>query len=133
MTRADGEREPGKGLSVTSQGDNLIVKLDQRLLTEYRVDSGSKPIFFPLIGPTGDSYTRAFPMEAIAGEDHDHPHQRSCWFTHGKVNGIDFWSEGGKAGKIKETHHGLIVSGPVLVRLVTRNDWLRPRRQTRLQ
>jgi Family of unknown function (DUF6807) len=120
------EREPGKGLAVDSLGDNLAVKLDSKSLTEYRVDSGSKPIFFPLIGPTGDSYTRAFPMQAVPGEDHDHPHQRSCWFTHGKVNGIDFWSEGGKAGTIKESHHGLIATGPVLVRLVTQNDWLGP-------
>ena len=37
-----------------------------------------------LIGPTGDPYTRAYPMENVPGEDHDHPHQRSCWFTHGK-------------------------------------------------
>ncbi len=126
LARAKTEREPGKGLSVTAQGNNLIVKLDEKPLTEYRVDSGSKPIFFPLIGPTGDSYTRAFPMQAIPGEDDDHPHQRSCWLTHGKVNGIDFWSEGGKAGKIEETYQGLIASGPVLVRLVTRNDWLGP-------
>ena len=33
-------------------------------------------------------------MEKVAGEDHDHPHQRSFWFTHGNVNGVDFWSEG---------------------------------------
>jgi hypothetical protein len=124
LARAGDGGDSGKGLSVAAQGDNLLVKLDQKPLSEYRVDSGSKPIFFPLIGPTGDSYTRAFPMLAVAGEKSDHPHQRSCWFTYGKVNGIDFWAEGGKAGKIKETHRAIVTGGPTLVRLVTQDDWL---------
>ncbi len=127
QARTGGEGDPGKGLSVTSShGDNLIVNLDQKTLTEYRVDSGSKPIFFPLVGPTGDSYTRSFPMQAVAGEDDDHPHQRSCWFTYGKVNGIDFWAEGGKSGKIRETHRAIVTGGPTLLRLATQNDWLGP-------
>ena len=94
--------------------------LDQRPLAGYRVDSAASRSFYPLIGPTGDPYTRAFPMHMVPGEDHDHPHQRSCWFTHGKVNGIDFWSEGGKCGKIKETNASWSVEGLVLARLATR-------------
>jgi hypothetical protein len=27
----------------------------------------------------------------LAGEPHDHPHHRGLWFTHGDVNGYDFW------------------------------------------
>ncbi len=96
--------EPGKGSRLRPTATDTSSISIGKPFTEYRAASGSKPIFFPLIGPTGDSYTRAFPMEAIPGEDHDHPHQRSCWFTHGRVNGIDFWSEGAKAGNIKETH-----------------------------
>ena len=42
-------------------------------------------------------------MAILPDEDHDHPHQRSCWFTHGNVNGVDFWSEGKRFGTIKET------------------------------
>ncbi len=114
------------GVSLVPQGRNVRVEIGQRLLTEYRVDVGHKPFFFPLIGPTGDSFTRAFPMEAVAGEDHDHPHQRSCWLTHGNVNGVDFWSESPLAGTIKETDRAVIVAGPVLARLWTRNDWIAP-------
>jgi hypothetical protein len=29
--------------------------------------------------------------EGVAGEPHDHPHHESVWFSHGIVNGIDFW------------------------------------------
>jgi hypothetical protein len=120
------EESPAKGVSIREHGENLEIHLDQKSFTEYRVDSGSKPIFFPLIGPTGDPFTRAFPMVAIPGEDDDHPHQRSCWFTFGKVNGIDFWAEGEKFGKIKETHRTLVTQGPVLARLATQDDWLAP-------
>ena len=115
-----------QGVTVRPRGANLAIDLDRKPWTEYRVDAGSKPIFFPLIGPGGEPYTRAFPMEAIPGEDDDHPHQRSCWFTHGKVNGIDFWAEGAKCGKIKDTHRRIVTAGPVLLRLFTRDDWLGP-------
>ncbi len=42
-------------------------------------------------------------MEKVSGEDEDHPHQRSFWFTYGMVNGIDFWAELPGHGSIKET------------------------------
>ena len=65
-------------------------------------------------------------METVEGEDRDHPHQRSFWFTHGKVNGIDFWSEQDGHGTIKETGRTTKISGPVMGRLRTSDDWLAP-------
>lgn len=76
--------------------DGVTVHLDGELFTRYVKQSGTKPVLYPIIGPTGKSMTRAFPMERIRGERADHPHHRSLWFTHGDVNGIDFWSEFGK-------------------------------------
>ena len=111
------------GLSFETHGRNLKVKLDQQLLTEYHLGVGNKPFFFPLIGPTGESYTRTYPMSILPDEDHDHPHQRSCWFTFGNVNGVDFWSEGKRFGTIKETGRKLVVAGPVVGRLTTTNEW----------
>jgi hypothetical protein len=111
------------GLSFREKGRNLQVNLDERLLTEYRVDTGNKPYFFPLIGPTGESYTREYPLTIRADEDHDHPHQRSCWFTYGKLNGIDFWSEGKRFGTVKEQERALAVAGPVIARIKTRDEW----------
>lgn len=66
------------------------VKNDGKLVTEYHTRSGTKPILWPLIGPTGKPVTRAFPMAKVSGEQADHPHQRSFWFTYGDVNGINF-------------------------------------------
>src|SRR5262249_2406956 len=72
-----------RGIRFRNIGRNLRVDFEERLLTEYHVGDGNKPYFFPLVGPTDESYTRAYPMQMVPGEDRDHPHQRSCWFTHG--------------------------------------------------
>lgn len=37
--------------------------------------------------------TRSWPMEEAPDEEQDHPHHRSMWFSHGLVNGVDFWGE----------------------------------------
>ena len=65
-------------------------------------------------------------MEKVPGEDRDHPHQRSCWFTFGNVNGVDFWSEEKGAGTIRETERKIVVDGLVLGKLRTRDDWRAP-------
>jgi Methane oxygenase PmoA len=122
----DGDSGPATGISFRTEGSNVVVALNQRLFTEYHVDAGHKPFFFPMVGPTGDSYTRAYPMESVAGEDRDHPHQRSCWFTFGNVNGIDFWGESKESGKIRETTRQMIVAGPVIGRMRTKDEWLAP-------
>ncbi len=115
-----------EGFQMEPGGLNLSVSWHGGLIAEYHVDAGPKPFLFPVMGPTGLSYTRAFPMENRPGEDHDHPHQRSFWFTHGKVNGIDFWSEQGRHGSIRETARRCTVAGPVLARLCTSDDWIGP-------
>jgi hypothetical protein len=122
------------GVRFQPNGSNLDVMIDGLPLTTYQPMSGSKPILFPLIGPTGDAFTRSYPMMNVAGEDRDHPHQRSFWFTHGSVNRVDFWAEdppGTPAekktkGSIREQERQVIVQGPVLARLRTRNEWLAP-------
>ncbi|MGC8638428.1 MAG: PmoA family protein [Isosphaeraceae bacterium] len=118
--------DPTHGFSLEPKGARIVIRLNHDRVTEYRTDQGAKPFLFPLIGPTGASYTRTFPMARIAGEDHDHPHQRSFWFTHGKVNGVDFWSEEKGHGTIKETSRQTMVSGPLLARLRTTDDWIAP-------
>jgi hypothetical protein len=107
----------------TPQG--VTVKTDGKLFAEYLIRSGSKPILWPIVGPTGKRVTRNWPMEKdVPGEtDRDHVHQRSMWFTHGSVNGIDFWSEG--KGRIEHREFVKVEGGPQAV-IVTRNDWLSP-------
>jgi hypothetical protein len=105
--------------------EGVKVTVDGKPFTEYLIRSGSKPILWPVIGPTGKRVTRNWPMDdSVSGEtDRDHPHQRSLWFTHGSVNGIDFWSEG--KGRIEHREFVKVEPGPQGV-IVTRNDWLSP-------
>jgi hypothetical protein len=117
---------PDRGVAFVPRGKNLEITIDGKPFSVYRVDVGAKPFLFPLIGPTGDPYTRAYPMETVAGEDQDHPHQRSFWFTHGKVNGVDFWSEMKNHGTIKGTSRSISTASPVSGRLATRDDWFGP-------
>ena len=118
--------ELANGILIHPKAGNLAIERDRQVLAAYWVGTGNKPFLYPLIGPTGESYTRGFPMLEIAGEDRDHPHQRSCWFTHGNVNGIDFWSEGKQTGTIRETSRTIVAQGPVLGRIQTHDDWLVP-------
>ena len=103
------------------------MKIDGQLFTEYLVDSGGKPILWPIIGPTGKAMTRAFPMQKdvdqVPKEKTDHPHHRSLWFTHGSVNGIDFWTEKQGNGTTKHRDFVKLESGKTGL-IVTNNDWL---------
>ena len=44
----------------------VVVKIDGKLFTEYLVQSGNKPILWPIIGPTGKPMTRDYPMREAA-------------------------------------------------------------------
>lgn len=109
------ERSPG----------GVVIKIDGQFFTEYLIKSGCKPILWPIIGPTGKPMTRAYPMVQGTDEKKDHIHQRSLWFTHGDVNGINFWAEQGVHGSIEHREFVKVAGGPEAV-VVTRNDWLAP-------
>jgi hypothetical protein len=105
----------------------VVVKVGDQPFTTYVFQSKVKPILWPIIGPTGKEMTRAWPMrEGNPDEKTDHPHQRSFWFTHGEVNGIDFWAETAKVqGRIE--HKELVkAEGGTIGTVVTRNDWVGP-------
>ena len=98
-----------------------------KVVADYLTKSGSKPIVWPLIGPTGAKMTRDFPMVADSKDEaHDHPHHRSLWFTHGEVNDIDFWLEGeGKGGIIEHLEFTEKSAGKTAT-VASRNAWKSP-------
>ena len=79
------------------------------LVTNYHIDpEAAKPFFWPLNAPNGVPVTRPWPMvPPKPGEQTDHVHQKSGWFTYGDVipegveikqkikgiKGVDFWSK----------------------------------------
>lgn len=70
---------------------NLEALIDGKLFTTYRSDT-RVPCLYPLLGPSGAHLTRQYPfVKGVAGEQSDHPHHTGFWFTHGLVNGKDFW------------------------------------------
>jgi hypothetical protein len=122
------QRPPG--VALRREGPDVEVHVGERLLTKYLSDAAPKPFYYPVVGPTGVEVTRAYPMKTVEGEDKDHPHQRSLWFTHGNVNGFDFWAsdprngESPKFGTIKETAKETLVGGCALGLIRTTDDWL---------
>ncbi len=104
--------------------NGAVVKIDGRLFAEYCVRSGTKPILWPIIGPTGKPVTRDFPMAERAGEAKDHPHHRSLWFTHGDVGGEDFWAEPPHGGGVIQHLRFLEVSSGKPAVVATENAWI---------
>ena len=71
----------------------VVVRLGGEPIAEYFVDRGNKPFLWRIIGPTGKSMTRGFPMADVEGETTDHVHQRGLLFGHQGVAGFDTWTE----------------------------------------
>ena len=88
-------------VTIRHNEDTLRVNIGGDLFTEYVYRGLAKPILYPVIGPHNIGITRNYPMKPnVPGEAHDHVHHKSMWFTHGDVNGVNFWAEGPKTGRI---------------------------------
>ena len=53
--------------SVEKTKAGVTVKYDGKLFTRYVGGQSNKPFLWPVIGPSGDEVTRAFPMEKREG------------------------------------------------------------------
>src|SRR4051812_17997988 len=101
------------GVQIADQDGKLRIDVNGEPFTEYQYTGAPHVYFYPVIGPSGLRMTRDYPMVPNSeGEEHDHPHHRSLWYSHGAVIGIDFWSEGPKAGKIVHDKFIEVKSGP---------------------
>jgi hypothetical protein len=79
-------------VAVTSSTGRIDVTIDGKPFTSfYAGGEAPKPYLHPLTTAGGKRITRVYPMEDVAGETKDHPHHRGLWFTHGDVNGVDYW------------------------------------------
>jgi len=113
-----------KGVQITELPDRLRVEINGKLFTEYFFKDVPRPYCYPLLGPSGMAMTRNAPMKEVAGEDRDHPHHRSFWFTHGNVNGLDFWTEGKEFCKIAHSKFTRISSGAQEGVIQSSQEWL---------
>ena len=114
------------GVKIVEQEDKLRVEINGELFTEYHFKGAPHVYFYPVFGPGGLPMTRDWPMKNSSGEEQDHPHHRSLWYSHGEVNGIDFWSEGRKAGKIEHDKFLEIKSGADAGLIRSTCNWVAP-------
>lgn len=115
-------------VKLTRAADRVRVEIGGKLFTEYVFKGAPKPFLYPVLAVDGTEMMRHFPMKKdVDGEVRDHPHHRSLWFTHGAVNGIDFWAESDlkKQGQIVNESVEHAVKGGV-GEIKSRNKWVSP-------
>ena len=80
-------------VSLARDGNRIEVEIGGQPFTSfYFGPEATKPYLHPLRSADGTIVTRRYPMEQLAGEQTDHRHHRGAWFSHGDVNGVDFWA-----------------------------------------
>lgn len=113
----------GQSFEVTKQDDGVTINLDGKLFARYLTHGHSKPVIWPIMGPTGKEMTRPYPFrDDPADKKRDHKHHESLWFDHGNVNGTDFWLIGDKGGIISHREFTQVEGGKTAL-LITKNDW----------
>ncbi len=115
------------GVQIKEFPQTLRIEIGGKLFSEYHFKESNRPYFYPVLGPDELPMTRNFPMRTDApNETHDHTHHRSLWYAHGDVNGVDFWSDSSKAGKIVHQKFTKIESGSDAGMFVEVNNWVAP-------
>ena len=134
-------REVSAEVTAEPSDGGVIVKINGQLFAEYLKGPKHQPCVWPIIGPTGKPMTRAYPIgPEVSGESDDHPHHHSLWFTHGEVNGLDFWTgrssgqvrgretraqRGGNQGsRIVHRDFVEVTNNGSQAKIVARNDWM---------
>jgi len=126
-------------VQLTTSADRVAISIDGKPFGDfYLAPGGNKPYLWPLRTASGIIVTRHFPMEKVDGETQDHPHHRGMFFSHGDVNGVNFWAtepqtksskqgrmvlkgavetkSGKKSGTIKAVFDGLDPQGKPIMR-----------------
>jgi hypothetical protein len=119
-------------VKLTQAPDRIRIDIDGKHFSDYMIGADApKPYLHPLRTASGKQVTRSFPMDLVEGEKRDHPHHRGLWFSHGDVNGYDFWANeknqkgvGKGRGEIKVVKVKDIKSGKKSGTVSTLQDWI---------
>lgn len=111
--------DPKRGVvAATLDGEELLT-------LDYR--NYAKPVIATFFGPNHVNLLRHWPMrDAAPNEATDHPHHKGLWFTHGAVNGVDFWAEGADKGKIVVKGQPELSKPGNLLTIKTSEVWQKP-------
>jgi hypothetical protein len=117
-------------VKVSQAPDRISIEIDGKPFTDFYTSADyNKPFLHPLRSASGKVVSRYYPMELVEGEPRDHPHHRGLWFTHGDVNGIDFWANetrGGNKGRVVLAKVDGIKSGKNSGMVSASFDWVDP-------
>ncbi|MBO7107036.1 MAG: PmoA family protein [Verrucomicrobia bacterium] len=116
--------------NIRDTGDILEAYLGKDPFFTYNYKNAAKPYLYPVYGPDSQLMVRNFPMKDLKDEEHDHPHQKAFWFTHGAVNGVDYWTEGEQKGRIVHQNFSKIKCSGNAGIIVSHNYWIKPDRKT---
>lgn len=132
----DSQCRPTVEFDRADEDDDVTVLVDGTLFTVYRHRDPKlrKPVLFPINAPSGDPVTRGYPLEPRPDDREDHPHQVGHWFTHGNVNGFDFWNNSEETpperademGTIRHQELTTATEREGTAELGVRCDWCRP-------
>src|SRR5262245_30084771 len=87
----------GAGPTFEQQDGKIAVKLDGKPFTSYHYsDKWDKPFLHPILSASGEVVTRGWPVDSLPGDSNDHMWHRGLWYSHGDINGVDFWREKGR-------------------------------------
>jgi len=130
---------PPTGAVTIKVGDERIdVHVGGELFTALHSDKAANKLYLhPLMTASGKRVTRAFPMEEIAGESTDHPHQRGVWIGAEHLNEFDFWENDpldnhANAGRVVLEAVSDVQSGADDGRFTIHANWVAPDRQTKI-
>lgn len=115
---------PAISIETTPSGKRVLIH--DELFAEYLTDTGRQPAVWPINGPIGIAMTRSWPLgPRQPTEEIDHPHHESLWFSHGGVNGHDFWAVAKDKPKTHIVHKAFLRTevGDDAATIETANDW----------
>jgi hypothetical protein len=113
-------------VKIAPDGDGLQVMIDGTVFTRYATSGSQRPHMYPLMGANGAALTRTYPSENKS----DHPHHSSVWIGHGLVNGIDFWADGEKHGRIQHRAFAAQQASGNTASFTATSDWIAPSGET---
>ena len=119
-------------VKLTQAPDRIRIEIDGKHFSDYIISADApKPYLHPIRTAGGKQISRSFPMDLVEGEKRDHPHHRGLWFSHGDVNGWDFWANeksqkgaGKGKGEIKVVKIKELKSGKKSGSVSTLQDWI---------
>ena len=119
-------------VKITQGSDRVMVDVDGKPFTAlFTSSSATKPYLHPIRAASGKIVSRVWPMEEKEGEAKDHIHHRGLWFSHGDVNGVDFWANDasqmkGKQGTIRTKRITDLKSGKKEGSVAAVFEWITP-------